>query len=60
MCDNKWSLFPNESPSAFPAAVLVIAGDADPVGRQKALEAAEAVQGKAVFPDFGEVIPYVE
>ena len=46
--------------TAFPAAVLVIAGDADPVGRQKALEAAEAVQGKAVFPDFGEVIPYVE
>ena len=46
--------------AAFPEAVLVVAGDADPVGRQKALEAAEAVQGKAVFPDFGEVVPYVE
>lgn len=46
--------------AAFPEAVLVIAGDADPVGRQRALEAAEAVQGKAVFPDFGEVAPYVE
>lgn len=46
--------------AAFPAAVLVIAGDADPVGRAKALEAAEAVQGQAVFPDFGEVVPHVQ
>lgn len=46
--------------AAFPEAVLVIAGDSDPVGRQKALEAAEAVQGKAVFPDFGEGVTYVE
>ena len=39
--------------AAFPEAVLVIAGDADPVGKQKALEAAEAVHGRVVFPDFG-------
>jgi putative DNA primase/helicase len=45
--------------AAFPEAVLIVAGDADPVGRQKALAAAEAVQGQAVFPDFGEVVPHV-
>jgi putative DNA primase/helicase len=39
--------------AAFPEAVLVIAGDTDPVGRQKALEAAETVQGRVVFPEFG-------
>lgn len=39
--------------NAFPAAVLVIAGDADPVGRQKALEAADSVDGRVVFPEFG-------
>lgn len=44
---------------AFPEAVLIVAGDTDPVGRQKALAAAEAVQGQAVFPDFGEVVPHV-
>lgn len=39
--------------AAFPDAVLVVAGDSDPVGRQKAIEAAEAVKGRVVFPDFG-------
>ncbi|MDK9716832.1 MAG: toprim domain-containing protein [Trichlorobacter sp.] len=39
--------------AAFPDAVLVVAGDSDPVGRQKAIEAAEAVRGRVVFPDFG-------
>jgi putative DNA primase/helicase len=44
----------------YPFVQIIIAGDADPVGKAKALEAAEAVQGKAVFPDFGEVISHVK
>jgi putative DNA primase/helicase len=40
----------------FPAVQIIIAGDADPVGKAKALEAAEAVRGSAVFPDFAGVV----
>lgn len=39
----------------YPAMLLLICADADPVGRTKAQEAAEAVDGAVIEPDFGEV-----
>lgn len=41
-----------------PSIQLIIAGDNDPsgLGRNKAIEAAEAVGGLAVWPEFGEVL----
>jgi putative DNA primase/helicase len=35
-----------------PGVKIIIAGDADPVGRAKALDAAEAVNGVVALPDF--------
>lgn len=41
----------------FPHITILVCGDADPVGMAKAQEAAEAVNGYAVFPQFPEVKP---
>lgn len=38
----------------LPHIEIVIAGDADEVGKAKAYEAAKAVGGKAIIPDFGD------
>ncbi|MBY0109526.1 MAG: toprim domain-containing protein [Candidatus Babeliaceae bacterium] len=37
---------------AFPKSELIIAGDSDEVGRKRAIAAADAFGGKAVFPEF--------
>ena len=39
----------------YPAATIIIAADADPVGIRSAEAAAAAVNGAVVLPDFGEV-----
>jgi len=43
----------------YPTIRLLICADADPVGRQKAQEAAEAAGGTVIEPDF-EGVPYGE
>lgn len=38
----------------FPKIIIIVCGDADPVGKARAEEAAEAVNGSFVIPDFEE------